>query len=40
MSDLDAVTLSVPQNPSISLTKSYLSNADEDASGNVSLATR
>ena len=37
VSDLDSVTLSVPQNPSISLTKSYAANADEDGSNDISL---
>ena len=37
VSDLDSVTLSVPQNPSISLTKSYTGNADEDGSGDITV---
>ncbi len=37
VSDLDGNTVSVAQNPSIGLTKSLLSNADEDGSGDVSL---
>ncbi|MCP3936162.1 MAG: DUF11 domain-containing protein, partial [Actinomycetia bacterium] len=37
VNDTDSVTISTAQNPSISLSKSFTSNADEDGSGDVSV---
>ncbi len=37
VSDQDSVSTTTAQNPSISIVKSFLSNADEDTSGDVSL---
>ena len=37
VSDTDGVTISTAQNPSISLSKSFTANADEDGSGDVSV---